>query len=67
MLAAVLAAITALEQILFCKDDVALLGIVKVLRVKIWFAEIIVLFVHVCKVNKNRVRTQCGSGATSSR
>lgn len=54
MLATVLAAIPSLQQILFGKDNVALFGIVKVLRVKFRSSEIIVHLAHVCKVNKNR-------------
>jgi hypothetical protein len=52
MLAAVLAAIPSLQQILFGEDNVAFLGIVKVFWVKFRSSEIIVHLAHVCKVNK---------------
>lgn len=54
MLAAIFAAVTTLQKVLFCKDNVAFLRIVKILRVKVWSSEIIVHITHVCKVNKNR-------------
>ena len=52
MFTAVLTAIAALEQILLRKDNVTFFGIVKVVRVKLRSPEIIIHFVHVCKVNK---------------
>ena len=55
MLAAVFAAIPTFKQILLRKDNVALFGIVKVFWVKLRSPEIIVHFVHVCKVNKKGV------------
>lgn len=53
MLATVLAAISAFQQVLFGKDNEAFLGVVKVLGVQFGSTEIIVHLVHVCKVNKN--------------
>lgn len=52
MFTAIFAAVTALEQILSRKDDVSLLGLVIVVRIKLRSPEIIVHFAHVCKVNK---------------
>lgn len=54
VLTAVLAAITTLQQILFREDNVALLGVVKVLGVKFRSPEIVVHLVHVCKVNNKQ-------------
>jgi len=59
MLAAVFAAIAALEQILFRKDNVAFFGIVEIIRVKVGLSEIIVHLVHVCKVNKKEGEGLC--------
>jgi len=52
MLAAVFAAIPTFKQILFGKDNIAFVRVVKIFRVKFRSPEIVVHFVHVCKVNK---------------
>ena len=52
MLAAILAAIPALEQILLREDDVPFLGVVKIVWFKFRSPEIIVHLVHICKINK---------------
>ena len=54
MLAAVLATVAALQQVLFCEYDIAFGGIIKIIRFKLRSPEIIIHLVHVCKVNKNR-------------
>ena len=54
MFTTVFTAVTAFKQILFREDDVAFLGIVKVLWLEVRATEIIIHITHVCKVNKNR-------------
>ncbi len=53
MLAAVLAAITSFQKIFFCKHDVPFFRVIEVIWFQAWSTEIIVHFVHVCKVNNN--------------
>ena len=61
MLATILAAITTFEQILCSEDNIAFFGIVKVVRVKFRSPEIVVHFVHICKINKtNRFKLWIG-------
>ncbi len=59
MLATVFAAITTFQKILFCKDDISFVRIVKVVRFKIRSTEIVVHFTHVCKETTIRLKG-CG-------
>jgi hypothetical protein len=52
MLAAIFAAIATFQKILLREDNISFLGIVEILWVKLGPTEIIIHFVHICKVNK---------------
>ena len=55
MLAAIFTAIASLQQVLFCKNDVALWTFVKVIRLKIGLAEKVV---HVFSENTSITKIQ---------